>query len=60
MLLRRHRKNRMKDAEEIPFTEVENLSDLTVKELKEKAKELEIEGYSGMNKAELIEVLGRD
>lgn len=50
----------MKDAEEIPFTEVENLSDLTVKELKEKAKELEIEGYSGMNKAELIEVLGRD
>lgn len=51
----------MKDAEEIPFTEVvENLSDLTVKELKDKAKELEIEGYSGMNKAELIEVLGRD
>jgi hypothetical protein len=35
-----------------------DLSDLTVAELREEAAEQEIEGRSGMNKAELIEALG--
>jgi hypothetical protein len=35
-----------------------DLSDLTVAELREEASDQEIEGRSGMNKAELIEALG--
>ena len=35
----------------------DNLDDLTVKELKEMAKEKDIEGYSAMKKEELIEMI---
>lgn len=37
--------------------EEKELHDLTVTELKEKAKELKIEGYSNMKKEELIEAI---
>lgn len=49
MMLRRHHPK--KPAEAI------NYSDLTVKELKDVAKERNIEGYSTLNKEELIAVL---
>ena len=51
MLLRRHYPQ--KPAE----TEVVNYNDLTVKELRDIAKEREIEGYSTLSKEELIAVL---
>lgn len=51
MMLRRHHPK--KPAE----TEVVNYSDLTVKELKDIAKERSIEGYSTLSKEELIAVL---
>ena len=38
--------------------EPQNLSELTVKEVRAIAKERGIEGYSSLTKAELIEVLG--
>ena len=36
-----------------------SLNDLTVEELREKAKELDIKGYSKMNKEELIKELNK-
>ena len=51
MMLRRHHPK--KPAE----VEVVNYSDLTVKELKDIAKERNIEAYSTLNKEDLISVL---
>ena len=51
MMLRRH--HHKKPAE----TEVVNYRHLTVKELKDIAKERNIEGYSTLNKEDLIAVL---
>lgn len=52
MLLRRHRKPKKVNKE----PEI-NYKEYTVKELKEIAKEKEIEGYYDMKKTELIETL---
>ena len=51
MLLRRHY------PEVVNETEVVTYNDLTVKELRDIAKEREIEGYSTLSKEELIAVL---
>lgn len=51
MMLRRHH------AKKPDETEVVNYRDLTVKELKDIAKERNIEGYSTLNKEDLIAVL---
>lgn len=51
MLLRRHYPQKPVETEAI------NYSELTVKELKDIAKERNIEGYSTLNKEELIAVL---
>lgn len=52
MMLRRyhHKKNPEKQ-------EVVNYNDLTVKELKDVARDRNIEGYSTLNKEELVSVL---
>lgn len=47
----------LKKLQHVTYNELESLEDLTVKELKERAKEKEIEGYSGMKREELIEYL---
>ena len=51
MLLRRHYPQKPVEPE------VVNYNDLTVKELRDIAKEREIEGYSTLSKEELIAVL---
>lgn len=51
MMLRRHHPKKPVEVKVI------NYSDLTVKELKEIAKERNIEGYSTLNKEDLIAVL---
>lgn len=51
MLLRRHHPQKPVETESINYRE------LTVKELKDIAKERNIEGYSTLNKEELIAVL---
>lgn len=57
MMLRRHHPKKPAEAE--VEVEVVNYSDLTVKELKDIAKERNIEGYSTLNKEDLISVLER-
>lgn len=52
MMLRRHHPKKP-----VEIQEVVNYSDLTVKELKDVAKDRNIEGYSTLNKEELISVL---
>lgn len=51
MMLRRHHPKKPAEVEDI------NYSDLTVKELKDIAKDRNIEGYSTLNKEDLISVL---
>ena len=57
MLLRRHYPQKPVETEVVNETEAINYSDLTVKELKDIARERNIEGYSTLNKEELIAVL---
>ncbi len=51
MMLRRHHPKKPAESEVIDY------SDLTVKELKDIAKDRNIEGYSTLNKEDLISVL---
>ena len=57
MLLRRHYTQKPVETEVVNETEVVTYNDLTVKELRDIAKEREIEGYSTLSKEELIAVL---
>ena len=57
MLLRRHYPEKPAETEVVNETEVVTYNDLTVKELRDIAKERNIEGYSTLNKEELIAVL---
>lgn len=57
MLLRRHYPEKPAETEVVNETEVVTYNDLTVKELRDIAKEREIEGYSTLSKEELIAVL---
>lgn len=52
MMLRRHHHKKNPEKQEVV-----NYSDLTVKELKDIAKDRNIEGYSTLNKEDLIAVL---
>lgn len=42
-----------------PAEPTEDLSSLTVAELRDRARDAEIEGFSTMNKADLVDALGR-
>ena len=57
MMLRRHHPQKPVETEVVNETEVVTYNDLTVKELRDIAKEREIEGYSTLSKEELIAVL---
>ena len=57
MMLRRHHPQKPVETEVVNATEVVTYNDLTVKELRDIAKERNIEGYSTLNKEELIAVL---
>lgn len=57
MLSRRHYPQKPVETEVVNETEVVTYNDLTVKELRDIAKEREIEGYSTLSKEELIAVL---
>ena len=57
MLLRRHYPQKPAETEVVNETEVVTYNDLTVKELRDIAKEREIEGYSTLSKEELVAVL---
>lgn len=57
MLLRRHYPQKPAETEVVNETEVVTYNDLTVKELRDIAKERNIEGYSTLSKEELIAVL---
>lgn len=52
MMLRRHHQNKEQKVEEVV-----NYDDFTVKELKDIARDRNIEGYSTLNKEELVSVL---
>lgn len=52
MMLRRHHHNKNPEKQEVV-----NYNDLTVKELKDVARDRNIEGYSTLNKEELVSVL---
>lgn len=52
MMLRRHHQNKEQKVEEVI-----NYGDFTVKELKDIARDRNIEGYSTLNKEELVSVL---
>lgn len=57
MLLRRHYPQKPVETEVVNETKVVNYNDLTVKELRDIAKERNIEGYSTLSKEELVAVL---
>lgn len=57
MLLRRHYPEKPVETEVVNETEVVTYNDLTVKELRDIAKERNIEGYSTLSKEELVAVL---
>lgn len=62
MLLRRHYRENVTKLSNVSGSvekEENKLEDLTVLELKNIAKESEIEGYYKMNKSELLENLGK-
>lgn len=52
MMLHRHHQNKKQKVEKVV-----NYGDFTVKELKDIAKDRNIDGYSTMNKEELVSVL---
>lgn len=59
MLLRRHRRRQPTKLENVSpkVNRVRYLEDKTVLELREMAREVELEGYSRMNKSKLIKAL---
>ncbi len=57
MMLRRHRRSGQTKQADLSPKKEQSLEGMKVSELKDLAKEKEVEGYSDMKKAELIEVL---